>query len=320
MKQILLTCDTEIGELSRDVEGAFDLFVCGRVGGEEVGVPLINAVAKEYGATVNHFVDIYPPRYEREFAQLCEEILSAGHFVGLHTHPSTRYGKRYMHEYTAEEQKRIIAWGKEWFQQHLGLDVRAHRAGGYGADTHIYEILRANGIPMDSSFFYRAPQCKMDYPHINRPALHGGVYEVPVTVYLEKSVFLGRELRRRQAVKKLDFRYGSDSKAILEVIRRVPRDSIIVLFLHSFNFMEFTYHIKTGTYTDFRVHRRLIEEYHALLDGIRAMGDTVFIDFDRLYMGQEASADFCVEVKRPLDLCGAVWQRIETRILGRTMT
>ena len=45
MKQILLTCDTEVGELAQGFDEAFDIFVLGKITGEQVGVPLINSIA-----------------------------------------------------------------------------------------------------------------------------------------------------------------------------------------------------------------------------------------------------------------------------------
>ena len=121
MKQILLTCDTEVGELSRDCDLGFEIFTLGKIDGEQVGVPLINKIAAEYRAIVNHFVDVYHPLYEHEFCSLCEDILSNGHFVGLHTHPGSRFGKRYMYEYEIGEQKKILTWGKEWLFKNIGI-------------------------------------------------------------------------------------------------------------------------------------------------------------------------------------------------------
>ena len=97
MKQILLTCDTEVGELAQGFDEAFDIFVLGKITGEQVGVPLINSIAEEHGAVVNHFVDVYHPCYEKNFIALCEQILSDGHFVGLHTHPGSRFGRMRAH-------------------------------------------------------------------------------------------------------------------------------------------------------------------------------------------------------------------------------
>jgi hypothetical protein len=60
VKHILLTCDTEVGELGLDKEGAFEIFVEGKVEGQEVGYKLINKIASQYKVKVQHFVDVYP--------------------------------------------------------------------------------------------------------------------------------------------------------------------------------------------------------------------------------------------------------------------
>lgn len=95
MKQILITCDTEVGELHVYRTDAFKIFIKGEVQSREVGVRLINNLASEYGVAVEHFVDAYPcERYgEYKFERLCGDIIYGGHGVNLHTHPSGGYGK-----------------------------------------------------------------------------------------------------------------------------------------------------------------------------------------------------------------------------------
>lgn len=311
MKQILLTCDTEIGELSRDVDAAFDVFVLGRINGEQIGVPLINKIAKENGAVVNHFVDVYHPEYEQEFIALCETILAEGHFVGLHTHPGSRFGKRYMYEYEIEEQKKILIWGKEWLFKNVGIDVTTHRAGGYGADSRIYPALKETGFVQDSSFFYQAKECRMTYPYTNRISFSHGVWEFPVTVYKERRFVLGRE--RRPIFRKLDFRYGSDTETILGVVRKSPKDSILILFLHSFNFLAGTYNRKRKKFSEITVDRRLIEEYQRLLTGLRQMPDTNFVDFSCIRAG-EHDCDFVDEVHTDVSVAASLRSRLSARI------
>ena len=70
MKQILITCDTEVGELHAGRADAFEIFIKGEIEDREVGVKLINDLASKYGAAVEHFVDVYPcERYgEHKFA------------------------------------------------------------------------------------------------------------------------------------------------------------------------------------------------------------------------------------------------------------
>jgi hypothetical protein len=314
MKQILLSCDTEVGELAQDLDEAFALFVLGMIDGEQVGVPLINAIAEEYGAIVNHFVDVYHPSHEKNFAALCEQILTDGHFVGLHTHPRSRFGRRYMYEYDEDEQMEILTWGKEWLFKHLGLDVKTHRAGGYGADERTCAALRATGFTQDSSFFYQAKECRLDYPFVNKVSLHNSIWEFPVTVYRERRVLFGQE--RKPQYKKLDFRYGSDAATIIDVVRRSPDNSISVLFLHSFNFLIGYYKKKEKKFSDIGINRKLIEEYRTLLAGLSRIENLVFVDFSRVLV-DVAQPESVGEVERKISICQVLQNRWQTNILGK---
>lgn len=311
MKQVLITCDTEVGELARDMDEAFDVFVQGAISGERVGVPLINRVASQYGGVVTHFVDVYHPHYEREFSKLCETILADGHQIGLHTHPGSRFGKRYMFEYDVDKQREIIAWGKEWLLRHVGLDVMVHRAGGYGANDAIYPALRASGIRMDSSFFFRASACHMGYPYINRIASCEGIVEFPVTVYREKRTFFG--FKRKDLYRKLDFRYGSDVPTILDVIREASDKTIFILFLHSFNFLRGCYDVRKEKFTGLSVHRPLIDAYHALLDGISQLEEVCFTDFAHVQVPKTCT-EYLAEKETTVSVQEAITQRIRQRI------
>jgi len=314
MKQILLSCDTEVGELAQNFDEAFAVFTLGKVGGEQVGVHLINAIAEEYGAVVNHFVDVYHPRYEKEFAVLCEQILANGHFIGLHTHPGSRFGKRYMYEYEEDEQKKILAWGKEWLFKRLGLDVKVHRAGGYGADERIYSALRETGFTQDSSFFYRASECHMDYPFVNKVSRYKSIWEFPVTVYREKRSLLGKS--RSTQYKKLDFRYGSDSETIVDIVRRLPENSISVLFLHSFNFLTGSYMEKKKKFSDIGINYKLIEEYRTLLSGLKSLENLVFTDFSTVIV-DDFLPEFVAEIEETVSVLQVLRNRWQAKVLGK---
>ena len=316
MKQILLTCDTEVGELAQGFDEAFDIFVLGKITGEQVGVPLINSIAEEHGAVVNHFVDVYHPCYEKNFIALCEQILSDGHFVGLHTHPGSRFGRRYMYEYDEYEQEKILTWGKEWIFRYLGREVKTHRAGGYGADVCTRAALQTTGFTQDSSFFYRARECRLDYPFINKVTCLDSLWEFPVTVYRERRMFLGQE--RKTQYKKLDFRYGSDTRTIIDVVRRMPDHSIIVLFLHSFNFLTGYYRKKEKKFTGIGIHRRLIEEYRMLLSGLQKVENLVFTDFSRAAVRADLP-EAVKEIVREISIRQALQKRWETNVLGKVV-
>lgn len=281
MKHIIWTCDTEVGELAKNLDDGFKIFVEGKIAGQEVGVSFINSVANQYGAKITHFVDVYHPNFQREIAGICEKIVADGHCIGLHTHPSSRYGKRYMHEYSYSEQQEIIDFGQQFLNQ-IGIITEIHRAGGYGANDDTLKILAQAGVKWDSSFFIDNPECKLSNcrgNQISKPVEGHNLLEVPVTVYKEKKKVFGIDTGKRAYIK-LDFRYGSDVNKIKQVIDKCPDNSVIILFLHSFNFLKTVYSIKAGKYLHIGVSKRLIESYKEILEYINMREDCSFDTFD----------------------------------------
>ncbi|WP_169764359.1 hypothetical protein [Campylobacter mucosalis] len=278
MKKILITCDTEVGELHSDRADAFEIFIKGQVGNKEVGVGLINSIASEFKVIVDHFVDIYPyEKYgEQKFKKLCEDIIKNGHKINLHTHPSGKFDKnrRFMYQYSLGEQIQIIKFGKEKLKEWLGIEVISHRAGGYGANDNTIKALVENDIFIDSSFFYKNPNCKISYDFVNRTFEKNGVLEIPVSVY-KKTGF-------KTAIQKFDFRYGSNVKEILNAIDLMPQNSVIVIFLHSFNFLNLIYDFKNRKYKKISVNNRLIDEYRKLLSAISVKNDCKFTSIENL--------------------------------------
>ena len=281
---MLLTCDTEVGELGLDKEGAFEIFVEGKVEGQEVGYKLINKIASQYKVKVQHFVDVYPYKTfeEKKFAKLCNSILESGHHLGLHTHPSGFYdrNRKFMWEYTKSEQRKIIEHGKKKIKEWTGIEIKFHRAGGYGANNDTLKALYENGVFLDSSFFYKHQNCKINYPFANKPEKIEKVWEIPITVYEKKIKLL---FKTRQIYQKLDFRYGSSAKEIIEVVRKAPSNTLIVLFLHSFNFLNLPYNFKRKEYGKITVNTSLIKEFDFLLSELTKLPDVKFTSFKEIF-------------------------------------
>jgi hypothetical protein len=281
MKLLLLTCDTEVGELASG-EDAFEIFMEGKVNNQVAGVSLINSIASQYKVAVEHFMDIYPyERYsEKKFQKLCDDILAGGHFLQLHTHPSGRFdhSRKYMHQYTLDEQRNIVGWGKQKIHQWTGYEVIAHRAGGYGANEQTLTALKENGIGLDSSFFFQNAVCRIAYPHKNKCDHYNGIFEIPVTVYeCEKQFVPVRKKIKYYA--KLDFRYGSSISDIVTVVRSAPDNTIITLFLHSFNFLNLRYNTRSKTYRKITVNNHLIANYEKLLSELSQIPSAKFTSF-----------------------------------------
>ena len=298
MKQILITCDTEVGELHAGRADAFEIFIEGEVQSREVGVKLINDLASEYGATVEHFVDVYPYEryYECKFERLCSDIIHGGHGVNLHTHPSGRYDKnrKFMWQYSADEQTEIINFGKQKIKEWIGIDVLAHRAGGYGANDDTIQALKFNGIFIDSSFFYKNENCKINYDYINKASEKNGVLQLPVSVY-EKQKRYGF-LKTKSVFQKFDFRYGSSADEILRAIDLMPKDCVITLFLHSFNFLNLKYNFKGGQYVDISINEGLIGEYKKLLEKIAGNKECKFTSIKDLNLSSLSYSDYMPKI------------------------
>jgi len=304
MKQILITCDTEVGELHAGRADAFEIFIKGEVQSREVGVKFINDLASEYGAVVEHFVDVYPyERYDEcKFERLCGDIIHGGHSVNLHTHPSGRYDKnrKFMWQYSVDEQTEIINFGKQKIKEWIGTDVMAHRAGGYGANDDTLRALRVNDIFIDSSFFYKNENCKINYDYINKASEKNGVLQLPVSVY-EKQKRYGF-LKTKNSFQKFDFRYGSSADEILKAIDLMPGNCIIVLFLHSFNFLNLKYSFKDRKYVKISINDKLINEYKLLLASIADKTECKFTSIKDLDMGGLSGRDFAPTIRADTDM------------------
>lgn len=282
MKKIIWTCDTEIGELGNGVENAYDIFVLGKVKGKEVGIHYINETAHKYGATIHHFIDVYQPKYSRQIIDACERIIADGHSIGLHTHPSLMYGKRYMYEYSLSEQQKIIEYGQNFFEKHLGYLPNSHRAGGYGADENTIFALESAGIKIDSSYYHNNGYCHLPQMSVNsiQQCCGTNVLEMPVSVFGIKKTLFGIPIWKNVMWQKLDFRYGASVKDILTVIDSAQDQSVFVLFLHSFNFLHIIYNFNKGQFCDISVANSLLEDYEYLLSEIYKRKNCIFSRLD----------------------------------------
>ena len=304
MKQILITCDTEVGELHADRADAFEIFIKGEILGREVGVKLIIDLASEYGTVVEHFMDVYPyERYDEcKFERLCGDIIHGGHGVNLHTHPSGRYDKnrKFMWQYGLDEQIEIIKFGKQKIKEWIGIDAPAHRAGGYGANDDTIRALKLNDIFIDSSFFYKNGNCKINYDYINKASKKNGVLQLPVSVYKKQKRY--SFIKTKSSFQKFDFRYGSSADEILKAIDRMPENCIIVLFLLSFNFLNLKYSFKDRKYVKISINDKLINEYKWLLASIADKTECKFTSIKDLDMGGLSDEDFVPTIHTDADM------------------
>ena len=238
--KIIITIDTEVGEKAKNYNGGFEKLIMGEIDGEFYGVPKIMEISEKYGFRCEFFVDVYEYKKfgEEKFKKLCQEIDKRDHGVQLHTHPSYAYDKNRinMYEYSLDEQIKIIKDGKELIKNWIGKYPIVHRAGNYGANDDTLIALKENGIFIDSSFFYKHPNSKINVPTINTPVLYKDILQFPVTVIKKFPTRKGIPIPIKYEYIKLDINWMDKDKLIKSIEQLNGKVEYIILFLHSFSF------------------------------------------------------------------------------------
>lgn len=319
MLQILITIDTEIGELGKYRPDAFETFIEGKINNKEVGYKFIMDILDKYGVKGEFFVDVYPYKQigEEKFATLCRNIVQRGHNVQLHTHPSIDFDEKriYMHQYSLKEQVEILKIGekiKDW----TGKYPIAHRAGGYGINIDTFKALDQIGIYYDSSYFYGNKNCEFHHDIKNKLFKIGNITEIPITVF-KKIVsydFLGINISRREYFQKLDIRYGATIDEIKKVIRDNGKDSIIVLFLHSFNFLKLPYNFTKRKYGKISIDEEMIKKFENLFKWISFQKNYCFTTMEKLKVNFSQKNTY-VEISQKGSIIQMIYNMLRNRIL-----
>jgi peptidoglycan/xylan/chitin deacetylase (PgdA/CDA1 family) len=228
---------------------------------------------KDYSATFFLNVYEYKKYGEKPIMEIAKWLVQSGHDVQLHTHPHWAYDKNrnLMHQYTLDEQIRIIREGKELLEKWTGKPVIAHRAGAYGADRNTLEALIKNNILYDSSLFVVSPNSKIAALDLKKNVLsmYGTLYEFPVTVFQKKEYppFAEDKIHPVTRIRKYDVNWLADEieaeKAVREAINM--KMDFIILFLHSFSFIKD--YSKNGNKV---VNLKAIQKFEKLLKIIEA--------------------------------------------------
>ncbi len=315
MKQILITIDTEVGELGLSQPNAFRTFVEGKVDGGEYGYQKIIELLNVHKAKGEFFVDVYPVKQvgEKKLSTLCKNIVKAGHAVQLHTHPSSAFDpkRRYLSEYAIETQREIIKTGLDSIQKWTGVPAIAHRAGGYGMNESAITVLQEAGVKYDSSYHYQNEHCTLPLVHKNAPYKINEVWEIPVSGFNQHVNYMPNGPVRLN-FQKLDFRYGARVKDIERAITEAPDNSVHVIFLHSFNFLNLTYNTKSNTYLPIHAVPKLIKQFEELLEWLAKQDDCRFTGFSDLTL-DHLSYDFLVDIPTKRSLFSHLYDIFQTK-------
>ncbi len=207
--RVYITVDVECAE-ERIVRGrvqpplGYDVRVWGRFANhdEELGIPLIMRELEAEGLRGTFFIE---PLGARHFgvdglAAVCRAIRARGHDLQLHAHPMQQRPRFRsegvdappddMHAYSVDEQALLL-------QHALGIleeagvprhEVRAFRAGNFGADERTWEAMARVGLTVSSNLNpnYSRRNCKIPWTGV--PGLFDtgkGVFELPVSNFTD---------------------------------------------------------------------------------------------------------------------------------------
>ena len=235
-QKVLVSIDTEapIG-----VNG-IDSLVLGQTAHGDYGINYMMDVFDGYGIKGLFFVDIAEAwEYgDKKIASVLKMIDKRGHDIGVHIHPDRMADKekRYLWQYSKQEQCEMIKKCTEFYSIVLGKKPKSFRAGRYGANNDTIDILNELGYQYDLSMFYgMKKRCRIsnEYSTINQVKKIDKIVEIPVTVY--KSFSLLKYARYDKFDESIP--YG-EFKLVLSAIKNGGNVDIISYFMHSFSFLE----------------------------------------------------------------------------------
>lgn len=120
---------------------------------------------------------------------------------------------------------------------------------------------------------------------------------MPITVFkrILSHKFLNRNILHQEYFQKLDIRYGATVDEIKTVVEGVDKNDIIILFLHSFNFLNLPYNFRRKEYGRIHINDGMIKGFEELLKWISQQKNCRVTTIDRLKV-DFSHDDFCIEI------------------------
>lgn len=236
-QKVLVSIDTEGPAGSNPVER----MIYGKTSDEkEYGIHYLMNIFSAHNIRGLFFVDI--PEIADHGADKIERVLKDieenGHDTGVHVHPDhmADINRRYLWQYSRDEQYEIIARCTDFYTKILRKQPKSFRAGRYGADNNTLSVLDEIGYKYDMSEFHSSRYCKIE-PEVtwNRIVTCGknGLKEVPVTTF--RSISIPFYYRNDQ----IDSgNMPSEFKRNIQAIIQEGTVDVVSMFFHSFQFLD----------------------------------------------------------------------------------
>lgn len=237
------------------------------------GMKYILSAFRDYGIHATWYLNIYEKYLmgEKLMENVCDILLKNKQDIQLHTHPvwlmdPEKRRRIYMSQYSLEEQVYIIEKGMEDIYELTGTAPIAHRGGAYGINKNTLQALDTTKMKIDSSLFYKNPNCKISSIYKNSIHKLGGVIEFPVSVYRIKTKHIIPYKSDTNRIEKVDINYSSinDIKNVCE--SNISGNHMYMnIFMHSFSFYKFFYDgIKPGVPL-FKPDKNAIRKFHVVM-------------------------------------------------------
>lgn len=284
-QKVLVSIDTE-GPAGLD---PVERMIYGKtVDGQEYGIRYLMDLFSERSIKGLFFVDIpeIVDHGEANIERVLKDIDENGHDVGVHVHPDhmADINRRYLWQYSKEEQYEIIARCTDFYEKVLKKQPLSFRAGRYGADNNTLEVLDELGYKYDMSEFYASRYCKITPPVTwNRIVICGknGLKEVPVTTFKSLTTpFYSRNDQIDSGNMPSEFR--RNIKAIISL----GQVDVVSMFFHSFQFLDWRKHPDSPLFSNRRWKKSIMN-----LDYLLSK-DVVFIsekDLDSINLNEKNS-------------------------------
>jgi len=210
MLNVFLTVDTEIWPYSdgwpvralpankTQFEAEIAACIYGKTAAGDFGLPYQIEQLNQHGLKATFFLEpLFADRAgNQHLADIVNLIQHNGQEVQLHLHTEwlseihdptiPTHFKQYMHQFTLDEQTALIAKGMRSLQAAGAVDLRAFRAGSYGANRDTLRAAAKNGLSFDSSYnpCYLEKDCQIDLNQtLLQPSRIEGVWEFPVSFF-----------------------------------------------------------------------------------------------------------------------------------------
>lgn len=301
-KRLYITVDTECHDINYQ-----DRYIWGETSdGERWGIEKILEVGRDQNIPINFFLDIAEvDRYGIEFIRGIVDIINSySQPIFLHLHPNYISGddsRSYLWQYDEDEQQSILKRAHQiWDELFPDTSCIAFRAGRYGTDEKIYQLLKNEFGEGLIDLSYGSPGGKMC--HLTREII--GIDNVCKSyndiILFPNTTYVGLRLLRI----KHNFGLDAAQTCLGEFKDVLKQNSIknVVLTMHSWNFIKTWFFLKGKVYKDKSALRRFCSMVsYAQNSGyvISSLNDFVLIPEE-----EDQLVDIC---NTPFEICRSIY-------------